>query len=153
MLWMNKPSHRGHAIIFNVNINWAGEVMAYSWWYPPRVYDAVVQEDMDADIPWVFDGPRPDLRLGDPHYSTARNFLTPVVSSDAGVPVTELPASYNRYINHERNLVERVFADVKKYPWFQSHAAGGRQYDYDFITKMFIFSCHVHNLRVRWRGR
>ena len=81
------------------------------------------------------------------------NFLARVVSSDAGVPVTELSASYNRYINHERNLVERVFADVKKYPWFQSHAAGGRQYDYDFITKMFIFSCHIHNLGVRWRGR
>ena len=71
MLWMKKSSQRGHAIIFNVNANWEGEVMACSWWYPLRVYDAVVQKDMDATIPWVFDGPRADLRLGDPHCSTA----------------------------------------------------------------------------------
>ena len=39
LLWFNKGEKKGHAIIFNVFINPGREVIACSWWYPPKVWD------------------------------------------------------------------------------------------------------------------
>ena len=76
VLWFNKGDKKGHAIVFNVFINWASEVIACSWWYPPKAYDADMTRDMDAALPWVWNGPRPDMRLGDLHYRTCLNMIT-----------------------------------------------------------------------------
>ena len=150
MLWMSKPSHHGHALVFNLNINWNAEVIGCSWWYPPRIYDSVIQTDMDKDMPWDFTGDRPDWCCGDPHYSTAKNFVTRIVGGDRQIPATAAVEDYNRHINQMRNLVERVIRDIKKYAFFQGLKRDGHSYDYDFITKMFIFSCHVHNMQKRY---
>ena len=64
------PTYRGHALVFNAMINWGREIIACSWWYPPRATDAEMTPDMDASISWNFNGPRPDFRLGDRQYST-----------------------------------------------------------------------------------
>ena len=56
--------------------------IACSWWYPPRTTDAEMTADMDASIPWNFNGPRPDFRLGDCHYSTADNMFCRVAGGD-----------------------------------------------------------------------
>ena len=53
VLWFNKGDKEGHAIVFNVFINWVSEVIACSWWYPPKAYDADMTRDMDAVLPWV----------------------------------------------------------------------------------------------------
>ena len=76
VLWFNKGDKKGHAIVFNVFINWASEVFACSWWYPSKAYDADMTRDMDATLPWVWNGPRPDMRLGDLHYRTCLNMIT-----------------------------------------------------------------------------
>ena len=75
LFWFDKPTYRGHALVFNAMINWGREIIACSWWYLPCATDAEMTADMDASIPWNFDGPRPDFRLDDCHYSTADNMF------------------------------------------------------------------------------
>ena len=76
VLWFNKGDKKSHAIVFNLLINWASEVIASSWWYPPKASDADMTRDMDATLPWVWNVPRPDTRLGDLHYRTCLNMIT-----------------------------------------------------------------------------
>ena len=47
----DKPTYRGHALLFNAMIHWGREIIACSWWYPPRATDAEMTADMDASIP------------------------------------------------------------------------------------------------------
>ena len=82
LFWFDKPTYRGHALVLNTMINWGREIIACSWWYPPRATDAEMTADMDAPIPWNFNGPRPDFCLGDCHYSTADNMFCRVAGGD-----------------------------------------------------------------------
>ena len=83
VLWFNKGDEKGHAIVFSVFINGALEVIACSWWYPPKAYDAHMTRDMDAALPWVWNGPRTDMRLGDLHYRMCLNMITRLARSAA----------------------------------------------------------------------
>ena len=82
LFWFDKPTYRGHAPVFNAMINWGREIIACSWWYPPGSTDAEMTADMDASIPWNFNGLRPDFRVGDCHYSTADYMFCPVAWGD-----------------------------------------------------------------------
>ena len=130
-------------------INWGREVIACSWWYPPRATDAEMTADMDASIPWNFNGPRPDFRLGDCHYSTADNMFCRVAGGDGRL--TWFMVHYNQMINEGRHLVENVFSNVKKWRfWNGCDEAPGRPYNYDFLAGLFIFCCNLHNMEQRY---
>ena len=145
LFWFDKPTYRGHALVFNAMINWGREVIACSWWYPPRATDAEMTADMDASIPWNFNGPRPDFRLGDCHYSTADNMFCRVAGGDGRL--TWFMVHYNQMINEGRHLVENVFSNVKKWRfWNGRDEAPGRPYNYDFLAGLFIFCCNLHNM-------
>ena len=111
--WFDKPTYRGHALMFNAMINWGREIIAWSWWYPPRATDAEMTADMDASIPWSFNGSRPDFRLGDCHYSTAYNMFYRVAGGNGRL--TWFMVHCNQRINEGRHLVENVFSYVKKW--------------------------------------
>ena len=104
LFWCDKPTYRGHALVFNAMINWGREIIACSWWYQPRATDAEMTADMDASIPWNFNGPRPDFRPGDCHYSTADNMFCRVAGGDGRL--TWFMVHYNQMINEGRHLVE-----------------------------------------------
>ena len=108
LFWFDEPTYRGHALVFNAMINWGREIIACSWWYPPRATDAGMTADMDASIPWNFNGPRPDFRLGDCHYSTADTMFCRVADGR----LTWFMVHYNQMINEGRHLVENVFSNV-----------------------------------------
>ena len=101
LFWSGKPTYRGHALVFNAMINWGREITACSWWYPPRATDAEKTADMDASIPWKCNVPRPDLRLGDCHYSTADNMTCRVAGGDGRL--TWFMVHYNQVINGVKN--------------------------------------------------
>ena len=149
LFWFDKPTYRGHALVFNAMINWGREIIACSWWYPPRATDAEMTADMDASIPWNFNGPRPDFRLGDCHYSTADNMFCRVAGG--GGRLTWFMVHYNQMINEGRHLVENVFSNVKKWRfWNGRDEAPGRPYNYDFLAGLFIFCCNLHNMEQRY---
>ena len=56
LFWFDKPTYRGHALVLNAMINWGREIIACWWWYPPCATDAEMTADMDASIPWNFNG-------------------------------------------------------------------------------------------------
>lgn len=148
--WFNKPKHRGPAICFNVGVTWAREVCACSWWYSPKVSDAEMQADMDAEIPFDFDNPaRPEFRLGDCHYSTCRQFITKVPRNPSE-PLSPFLVRFNNIVSQRRSLVENVFANVKKFNFFKVQCRLGRQYDPDTLAILFRFACNLHNMEVRY---
>ena len=51
-----------------------GGIIACSSWYAPKAYDADMTRDMDAALPWVWNGPTPDIRLGHLHYRIFSEF-------------------------------------------------------------------------------
>ena len=38
----------GDVLLFKTMINWEQEIIACSWWYPPRATDAEMTADMDG---------------------------------------------------------------------------------------------------------
>ena len=68
---------------------------------------------MDTSIPWNFNGPRPDFRLGDYHYSTVDNRTCRVAGGDGRL--TWFMVHHNQMISEGRHLVENVFRNVKKW--------------------------------------
>ena len=145
----HKPTYRGHALVFNAMINCAREIIACSWWYPPRATDAEMTADMVASISWNFNGPLPDFRLGDCHYSTADNMFCRVAGRD--LPLTWFMVHYNQMINEGRHLVDNVFSNVKKWRFWNGHdEAPGRPYNYDFLACLFTFCCNLHNMEQRY---
>ena len=84
-------------------IKWGGWIIASSWWGVLCATNAEMTAEMDASIPWDFDGPRPDLRFGHCHYSTADSRLTWFLLHD------------NQMINEGHHLVENVISNVKKW--------------------------------------
>ena len=63
-------------------------------------------------FPKKCNGPRPDFRLGDCHYSTADNMFCRVAGGDG--QLTWLMLHYNLRINDCRHVVQNVFINVKK---------------------------------------
>lgn len=145
-LWFDKPSYRGHALVFNVFINFGGEVIACSWWYSPKVSDHSMTQNMDSEIPWDFNGAQPDIRLGDLHYAPCVNMITRI-----GVRHMALfNAAYNQAITTPRIKVENVFSNIKKFKFIRNLQRKGGGYSYDFIAAMFVFACHLHNMELLW---
>ena len=101
--------------------------------------------DMDASIPWNFNGPRPDFCLGDCHYSTADNMFCRVAGGDGRL--TWFMVHYNQMINEGRHVVENVFSNDKKWQLRNGRdEAPTRPYNYDFLAGLFIFCCNLHNM-------
>ena len=67
---------------------------------------------MDAPIPWNFNGPGPDFRLCDCHYSTADNMFCRMAGGDSSL--TWFMLHYHEMINEGRHVVENVFSNVWK---------------------------------------
>ena len=107
LFWPHKPSYPGHVLVFNAMINWRREIIACSWWYPPRATDAEITADADTSIPWNSNGPRPEFRLGDCHYSTADNMSCRVAGGDGRL--TWFMVHYNLMINQGSHVVENCF--------------------------------------------
>ena len=116
-------------------------------WMVPT--DAQMTADMDASIPWNFNGPRPDFRLGDCHDSTADNMFCRVAGGDRGL--TWFMVHDNQMINEGRHLEENVFSNVTKWRfWNGRDEAPGRPYDYDFLAGLFILCCNLLNMEQRY---
>ena len=100
--------------------------------------------DMDASIPWNFDGPRPDFGLGDSHYSTAANMFCRVAGGDGGL--TWFMLDDNQMINEGRHLVENVFSNVKKSRfWNGRDEAPGCPYDYHCNAPQQVVVVHARS--------
>ena len=149
LFWFHKPSYRGHALVFNAMINWGRGIIACTWWYPPCATDAEMKADMDASIPWNFNGSWPDSHLGDCHYSTADNMFCRVAWGNGRL--TWFIVHYNQMINEGRHLVENVFSNVKKWRfWNGVDEAPWCPYNYDFLARLLIFCCNIHNIEQRY---
>ena len=149
LFWFAKPTYRGHALVLNAMINRGREIIACSWWYAPRAGDDEMTADMDACIPWNFNGPQPDFRLGDCHYTTADHMFCRVAGGDGGL--TWFMVHDNQMINEGRHLVENGFSNFEKWRfWNGCDEAPGRPYNYDFLAGWFIFCCNPHNMEHRY---
>ena len=97
--------------------------------------------DMDASIPWNFNGPRPDFRLRDCQYCTADNMFCLVAGG--GGRSTWFMVHYNQIINEGRHLVDNIFSNVKKWLFGNGRdEAPGRPYDYDLLVGLVFCSCN-----------
>ena len=83
VVWFNKGYKQGHTIVLNVFITWGSEDIACSWWYPPKAYDADMTGDTEAILPWVWNGPGPDMLLGVLHYRTCLHLIARLARSAA----------------------------------------------------------------------
>lgn len=138
--------HRQFEISFVVGVTHRGAICGSSWWYPVKIHELDMQQDVDAHLPYFED----EYRCGDGHYRRGVHFIAPLSRHRGGD--TPLVRLWNGKVRQKRQVVERAIGSLKRWALLAGGRHTGRQRDWDFIAQCFQVAINFHNLEIEFNA-